>query len=1013
MKKRIVSLALALLFCLGLAAPAGLVIPAEAAVSASDAQAYLDILDRTDPDDSYLIDFDGDGRDELLTVRTANGTYGLEAYYSIYKGSTALVTDADMKLTFGTGCTEAFVCTKNGEAGIGFCYGLGGGYHMDYFIVQNGQWMLETSVEAYFDTDWTDYEQAVAAHQFQFSIHPSENPTHGNVRSELEAIVQAEALKNATPEEILAQIPYYGDRSKCRLTSEQAAAFVQTIENLDIHEGMHSEDVDMLYSDIRVALCDVEGNGVPALLLYYRLVSPYPDSEWMGELNVIVYLWENNQIREITELPSIFRTYGTAASEVFTSFGKNRFGGYGWSAWWRQMAGAEQYNDVYYFKNGELQHSLCDEIVDLDTYMVTVSLDGVVKGVFSETNSNETSALVQELIEQAGGPIAQDQEETDTIPVASAKSALRAYADAKKFPTYTYTQTESGDVHYSDVAAAVSGQGAIQAIYKLLEDAYYVLLENSGVYSGALVRGLRENGSPVWKVTQTDAEPAAEDALGRLVNRLATVTNLNLDYGKLRGSPSLAELTDYLRETLKNIDGLAPNDPAKSDLAAFLDSAVTALASGSVSGKNNRLTLGDKELSDLATTAQSTLGTLNRLLQDNGVELNKTLQPVIRVLWSDIDKDKAYQLTLNRDTVKSLTGCDLQVLLGDAQTYLRITPEGLSTLISDLESLSIQVLQEDPGVYDIRFLDGDGQVVERLSQPVTIGLSAPNEMSTIIATYTGGSDNWGGQYDPTSGTLSFETIFSGRYEVLENSVAIDDISELSEESQSAIRFMVSKGYFTVEDGLFRPGDPLDRYKFTEALVGMFFALDRSLTTRFTDVPADSPYYAYVASAQARDIVKGFGDSIFSGESNITREQVFALAARTLIDQKGYSLPADAGSYLGGYSDRDAISGWATDLVALAVREGVASRGASLRPQADITREQAAVVLYRLFQLLYEVSPVALDMPEAAAGGSVVPIVLGVAGGTAGVAAIALGTVLVLKKKGKLKRAKTAPTEGEM
>lgn len=94
-----------------------------------------------------------------------------------------------------------------------------------------------------------------------------------------------------------------------------------------------------------------------------------------------------------------------------------------------------------------------------------------------------------------------------------------------------------------------------------------------------------------------------------------------------------------------------------------------------------------------------------------------------------------------------------------------------------------------------------------------------------------------------------------------------------------------------------------------------------------------------------------------------------------------------------------ISGWAEDQVALAVREGVASRGSVLLPQNHITREQAAVVLYRLFLLLYEVRPVALEVPQAtsAAGG------FGAAAAAVAVAAVAAGgagagVVLARKRK---------------
>ena len=182
---------------------------------------------------------------------------------------------------------------------------------------------------------------------------------------------------------------------------------------------------------------------------------------------------------------------------------------------------------------------------------------------------------------------------------------------------------------------------------------------------------------------------------------------------------------------------------------------------------------------------------------------------------------------------------------------------------------------------------------------------------------------------------------------------------------------------------------------------MFFALDRDLNTTFTDVPKDSEYYPYVASAQQRNIVEGFDETTFGGEINMTVEQMIALAARTLVDQKGYSLPTDADSYLVSFENKNEIGAWARELVALAVREGIIDRDYDLNPQADITREQAAVILYRLFMLLYEVAPVGLNV-----SGNTVGIIVGSAGG---VAVLGGGAALwyFLKKKRRQKISKNA------
>lgn len=323
------------------------------------------------------------------------------------------------------------------------------------------------------------------------------------------------------------------------------------------------------------------------------------------------------------------------------------------------------------------------------------------------------------------------------------------------------------------------------------------------------------------------------------------------------------------------------------------------------------------------------------------------------------------EITFDETLVSALDGCGVQLFLGDETHYVQLSYERLQSLVREYGALALQFSMSGEGVYIIHFLDGDGNELEQVETPVTIGLPAPSLTSTIMASYGGRSDNWGGQYDPATGTISFDARYSGQYEVLDNDVKIDDIADLPEDVQQAIRIMVSKGYMDADGGLFNPDGLLTRYQFTQALTGMFFALDHDLKTTFPDVPEDSPYYAYVASAQAKNIVNGI-EGLFAGEDNMTTEQMLAVAARTLIEQKGYAEPANAAEYLSSFADGDAVSEWALAQVAMSVRDGIKDRGGALDPQGDITRAQAADILYRLFLLLYDVPPVALELPPETA-----------------------------------------------
>lgn len=813
-------------------------------------------------------------------------------------------------------------------------------------------------------------------------------------------------LQNATPEEILNSIPYhYGNASTCRMTPEQALALAETIErhivdDKAVHNSRFPNNLDeygdeMLFGGY-AALFDT-GTGIPSVFyvsgnfsdMGYRIYGENIygpglrgtiDDSALGGPAIFQYI--NGNVEEAAAVGYIYKDRLVSAN-----------GGA-----WERIA-------IYPYINGIISSTASttgyvdpgDSYYEIDGRQVSGEEYGRWRAKWYGDGDAPVGCFY-------GGGVGYNF--WGVVPAETVAAVLRAYAEVAVFPVYTYPQADESDTHYRDVTQAVSGRGTVQTVYRLLEDLYYVLLENQGAYTGAVVRGVTRSGQPAWEVYQTDAEPAGESVLEALLNRLLSSSNLTLDFGKLRGSPTVGDLADYLRELLQNYDGLSPNDAAKTELATFLDSAVSAVASGSVSGKDNRLTLDSALVSALAGAAKSAWADLLAVINSAGVTLNKTVTPRARLLWQDVDPNQACQLTVDKSLVSGLNGADLQVLLGSGDRYIQLSDQSLRRLADELETFSVQFSRTGNNTYSINFLDKDGQVLDSLPSPITLGLPAPSMTSTVMVSYAGGSDNWGGQYDGASGVLAFETRYSGQYEVLENNIQIDDITDLSEESQAAIRFMVSKGYLTLdESGLFNPQLPMTRYDFTRTLVSMFFALDRSLSTTFTDVPGSSEYYDYVASAEANQLIQGIEETLFGGEEDLVTEQMLTITGRTLAERKGYALPRDAEQYLSAFGDGSAVSDWAQLHTALSVREGLWDRGGMLYPQSEVTREQAAVTLYRLFLRLYEVPPVALDLPPQSEAAEPEPgndrlAIIGAAAAGAAVVLVGAGAAVVIRKKRK-------------
>ncbi len=428
-------------------------------------------------------------------------------------------------------------------------------------------------------------------------------------------------------------------------------------------------------------------------------------------------------------------------------------------------------------------------------------------------------------------------------------------------------------------------------------------------------------------------------------------SNVEIEYHKVHQLNEVDEYVDYLDTAIGDLGEDTLNDNGTSEVTQYVQYALETLSTESISTTENTIEIQSDLVKQMKETISSAANQFGALLDEKDISLNKTLNTILRVQTEKTNFKKPIYIKLPEalEELGDITG--LRILF-DEESYIYITSEDLVTLagyIIKIERLS------DKSTYEITFLDKDNQVVEQLDTSITFAFPAKDELSTVIAHFNETPQNWGGQYDSASSVIVFGTKYSGQYEVVDNSIRIKDIDGLTKSQQSAIKFMVAKGYLSLEDGNFYPDAEFTRYEFAEALVKMFFALDTSLTTTFKDVPLDNPYYAYVASGETYEIIRGYADQTFKGDVKIPTEQVISLCARTIADQKGYVYPENVEDYL-RFADADAISKWAVNDIALAVQSGLVKDGGELAPKAEITKAESAEILYELFMLLYETSP---------------------------------------------------------
>lgn len=168
----------------------------------------------------------------------------------------------------------------------------------------------------------------------------------------------------------------------------------------------------------------------------------------------------------------------------------------------------------------------------------------------------------------------------------------------------------------------------------------------------------------------------------------------------------------------------------------------------------------------------------------------------------------------------------------------------------------------------------------------------------------------------------------------------------------SVKFVYEKGIMAgMTANTFAPDGTLTRGMFAAVLYRMSGSPQVVYEDRFVDVPAGKWYSDAVVWASKNGIVRGFDDSHFAPDSNITREQM-ARMLRIYAQIRGCDNGQSAD--ISGFADAGSVSGWAASDVRWAVGAGVISGTSSggnqyLNPKGEATRAECASMLRQFIE----------------------------------------------------------------
>lgn len=178
---------------------------------------------------------------------------------------------------------------------------------------------------------------------------------------------------------------------------------------------------------------------------------------------------------------------------------------------------------------------------------------------------------------------------------------------------------------------------------------------------------------------------------------------------------------------------------------------------------------------------------------------------------------------------------------------------------------------------------------------------------------------------------------------------IDDVDQ-NYWAQPEIASVVADSVMTLNNGNFNPEGTMTRVDFVKALLKVLGNDDLEVTSnvRFSDVKTSSEDYAPIARSQQLGLVYGYPNGTFQPNKAVLRDEAQSVISHITIEGE-----VDR-AIVSKFSDAAKVPSWADEVYAKTLSYGIYVNHPDeneLRPTDELSRAEAAVLLYKLRQRL--------------------------------------------------------------
>lgn len=170
-------------------------------------------------------------------------------------------------------------------------------------------------------------------------------------------------------------------------------------------------------------------------------------------------------------------------------------------------------------------------------------------------------------------------------------------------------------------------------------------------------------------------------------------------------------------------------------------------------------------------------------------------------------------------------------------------------------------------------------------------------------------------------------------------------------AQDSVNALVKLGMLNgYSNDEFAPADYVTRAQFAKMMCSLFNITPLSSGTNFIDIAPDAWYADYVTALNKAGYINGVGDGRFNADGTISRQDAFTIVYRIMKDKNLIQEETAEASF----SDWDSVSDYAKSPLASLSKMGLLQgNNGNIQPNEKMTRAEGAVVMYRVYEEVFE------------------------------------------------------------